>query len=189
MNSWKDKQKLRIALPSGLLASILVLSFVAAVQLVSTTNSNVAYAQTVTQVNGVSDGNTVTCPNGQVLRTGLNEFGSGFLNFLLSFSASGTSGSMTGTWTISGFYSGGIAGGDATITKSGTITGGKVSGNHVVLTGVENVDNLCGGPVPSDIRITGTCQPDNRVSTKVNFQAKNGEIYTSSFGKVTCTKS
>jgi hypothetical protein len=96
---------------------------------------------------------------------------------------------MTGTWTIAGFFVGsGTDPVEATLTKTGTITGGRVSGNHFVLTGVENADALCNGPVPSDIKISGVCQPDQRTTTRIQFEAKNGEVGTF-LGKVTCTRS
>ena len=180
-----NKQKLRVkVLSSGLLASLLILSFVAVAEQFGTA-SNVAYAQTVSQVNGGGDYRTFNCPDGKVP----TRSGTVLLNIALSFSASGTSGAMTGTWTISGFFinTDGLGGSDFTLTKSGTITGGKVSGNHFVLTGVENVDTLCGASVPSDIKISGVCQPDQRTATRIQFEAKNGEVGTF-YGKVTCTR-
>jgi hypothetical protein len=179
----QNKQKLRAALSSGLMASVLVLSFVAVVQLASTSSSgNVAYAQTVSQVNGGGDVRTFNCPNGQELSGR-----PGFVNAILQFSASGTSGTMAGTWLIRGFF---LFDGSSDLTyidKTGTITGGKVSGNHFVLTGVERTDALCGASVPSDIKISGVCQPDQRTATRIQFEAKNGEVGTF-YGKVTCTR-
>jgi hypothetical protein len=182
----QSKQKLRSKLlPSGLLASLLILAFVAIVaQIGATATTNLAYAQTVSQVNGGGDYRTFNCPGGQQVPRGT---GVDLINIVLSFSGSGTSGTMTGTWTITGFFA--IFGSDPQFfqrVKTGTITDGKVSGNHFVLTGVENADALCGGSVPSDIKISGVCQPDQRTATRIQFEAKNGEVGTF-YGKVTCS--
>lgn len=141
------------------------------------TTAITAAAPQTRQVTGQGDStigrsSTFTCPNGQPPSL------SGFthLNDALQFSATQQNNQVTGTWDISSLFFSQLLG-DTNTVKQGTITGGQITPGHFTLTGTETIDNTCGGPVPTQIIMSGQCGTATRATT-VQFSAANGESGT-----------
>jgi hypothetical protein len=123
---------------------------------------------------------TFTCPNGQPPPASLGQH----VNDALQFSATQQNNQVTGTWDISSIFEP-IPGFFTNTVKQGTITGGQITLGHFTLTGTETIDNTCGGPVPTQILISGQCGTATRHTT-VQFTADNGEKGTFT-ASVVCT--
>jgi hypothetical protein len=126
------------------------------------------------QVTGRGDSRTFTCPNGQPPSL------SGFtlVNNTIEFSAMQQNNQVTGTWDISSIFVFPPTGFFTNTLKQGTITGGQITSGHFTLTGTETIDNTCGGPVPTQIVISGQCGTAMGRAATVKFTAANGESGT-----------
>jgi type II secretory pathway pseudopilin PulG len=130
---------------------------------------------------GDSTNTPITCPNGQPpTNDGLTH-----INDAIQFSATQTNGQVSGTWRIDSVWAFPSGIGAPSTTKQGIITGGQITSGHFTLTGTETIDNTCGGPVPTQILISGKCGTASRITT-VQFTAANGEKGTF-HSSVVCT--
>lgn len=136
-----------------------------------------AAAPQTRQVTGQGDStigrrSAFTCPNGQPPPASLGQH----VNDALQFSATQQNNQVIGTWDISSIFEP-IPGFSTNTVKQGTITGGHITPGHFTLTGTETIDNTCGGPVPTQIVISGQCG-SSPMGTTVQFTAANDESGT-----------
>jgi len=94
---------------------------------------------------------------------------------LIGFSADRSKGKLFGDWSILR---------NVTFeTKAGDITGGKISGKKLTLTGTEDTDEVCSSQIPATITITAQCGTD----VIIQFKSSNGQE-GQFVGGVRCTK-
>jgi hypothetical protein len=94
--------------------------------------------------------------------------GGSYANFTVDLSNMSKSNNGVGRWMIE--YTTGEISGFNTPLIGGFFTNGSLNGNHYSLTGLDTVDNVCGGP-STPILLTGECGENKAV----NFQFANGE--------------
>jgi hypothetical protein len=94
----------------------------------------------------------------------------------ISFVASKTRGTVSGSWSIFP-----VAG--PFIFKQGSITGGHIGGQEFTLIGTEFTDTMCVSQVPAQITIEGECGQ----GVTIEFRSSNGQAGEFT-GSVVCNK-